>query len=434
MDAEQNPYQTTTAKVAERKAAVAFILLTIFIDVLGIGIIIPVLPGLIKQFLGNDTSLAGQYYGFIGATYALMQFTCAPIMGTLSDRFGRRPILLASLFGLGVDFLIQGCAPNIAWLFVGRLLAGAMGASITTANAYVADVSTPETRARNFGLVGMMFGLGFIFGPSLGGVLGSFHLRLPFFVAAGLALLNWMYGFFVLPESLPREKRAKPNWAKANPLGAISRLNAYPAVAGLAAAFCCMSLAQRGLENVWVLFTNAKFGWDERTNGLTLGLVGLMAVIVQGGLVRPIIARFGERRALLAGLAVSTLAFLGYGLAPYGWMIPCIIVFGSLGGITGPAVQSIVTGTVDPSEQGAIQGALTSLMSLTNIIAPLLFTAGLFSYFTSERAVIRLPGAPLLVGSLLWFTARCIAQRTLRLEPGLMNVGVHHIGGDRGVR
>jgi DHA1 family tetracycline resistance protein-like MFS transporter len=237
---------------------------------------------------------------------------------------------------------------------------------------------------------------------------------LPFFVAAGLALINWMYGYFVLPESLPPEKRGKSDFSRANPLATLNRLRAYPLVAGLAVAFCCMSLAQRGLENVWVLFTSNKFGWTERTNGLTLGLVGVMAAIVQGGLVRPVIARLGERRAMLMGLTVSTVAFACYGLAPYGWMIPCIIVFGSFGGITGPAVQSIVTGTVDPTEQGAIQGALTSLMSLTNIAAPLLFTWGLFSYFTSERAVIYLPGTPFLVGSLLWLTALLIARRVLR--------------------
>ncbi len=322
--------------------------------------------------------------------------------------------MLAALFGLGVDFLIQGFAPNIGWLFVGRVLAGAMGASITTANAYMADVSTSENRARNFGLVGMMFGLGFIFGPSLGGLLGSIHLRLPFFVSAALALLNWLYGYFVLPESLSLENRSSFTRAKANPFRTIGRLSAYPIVAGLSVAFVCMSLAQRGLENVWVLFTGYRFGWDARTNGLALGLVGLMAVVVQGGLVRPTIARFGEPKTLLFGLSVASLVFLGYGLAPYAWMIPCLIVFGSLAGMTGPAIQSIVTGTVDPTEQGAIQGALTSLTSLTNIIAPLIFTTRLFSYFTSPKAVIHISGAPFLVGSLLWLAALFIVRRVLK--------------------
>ncbi len=288
-------------KGEKQQAALVFVLITLFIDILGIGIIIPVLPELVKEFVGGSTALAGWYVGIIGATYALMQFLCAPIMGALSDRFGRRPIILASLFGLGIDFLIQGLAPTIGWLFLGRLVAGMMGASITTVNAYIADVSTPETRARNFGLTGVMFGLGFIFGPALGGLLGGIHLRLPFFVAAGFALVNWLYGFFILPESLPLDKRSSLTLAKMNPLGTVKRLRAYPIVAGLAVAFVCISLAQRGLENVWVLYTGFRFGWNEQTNGLTLALVGLMAALVQGLLVRPTIARLGERRTVSVG-------------------------------------------------------------------------------------------------------------------------------------
>jgi DHA1 family tetracycline resistance protein-like MFS transporter len=399
------------------KAALAFILITLFLDILGIGIIVPVLPELVKQFVGGSTALAGRYVGVIGATYSLMQFLCAPIMGALSDRFGRRPIILAALFGLGVDFLIQGLAPSVGWLFVGRLLAGMMGASISTANAYIADISSPAMRAKNFALVGAMFGLAFIFGPAMGGLLGDIHLRLPFFVAAGLAFANCLFGFIVLPESLPVEKRSSFTLAKANPFGTIRRLRSYPMVAGLAAAFVCTSLAHRGLENVWVLFTGFRFGWDEMTNGLTLALVGLMAAIVQGVLARRVIGRLGERRTVLYGLSISVLAFLCYGLAYQGWMILVIIVFGAFGGLTGPAIQSIVAGEVDPSDQGKIQGALTSLMSLTNIIAPLLFTAGLFSYFTSERAFRQLPGAPFFLGSLLLFVALVIVRRVFRRWP-----------------
>ncbi len=401
----------------KRQAAITFILVTLFIDILGIGIIIPVLPELIKHFVGGSTAKAGWYVGIIGATYSLMLFFFAPVVGALSDRFGRRPVILASLFGLGVDFLIQGMAPTVGWLFVGRIVAGMFGASFTTANAYVADVSTAENRARNFGLTGVMFGLGFIFGPALGGVLGGIHLRLPFFVAAALALLNWLYGLFILPESLAAEHRSTLTLAKMNPFGTVGRLRAYPIVFGLAAAFVCMSLAQRGLENVWVLFTGYRFGWDELTNGLTLGLVGVMAALVQGLLVKPTIARLGERRTVIWGLSISTAAFLGYGLATRGWMIPCIIVFGAFGGLTGPAIQSIVAGAVAPSEQGRVQGALTSLMSLTNVIAPLFFTAGLFSYFTSENALFELPGAPFLVGSLLLLLALGIASRVFARYP-----------------
>lgn len=420
------------SKGDKRPAGMAFILITLFIDILGIGIIIPVLPGLIKEFVGGSTSLAAWYVGIIGGLYSLMQFVFAPVLGALSDRFGRRPILLGSLFGFGIDFIIQGFSPSIGWLFAGRLLAGILGSSITTCNAYVADVSTQENRARNFGLVGVMFGLGFICGPALGGLLGEYSLRLPFFVSAGLALLNWLYGFFILPESLPPEKRSSFTFAKANPFGTLKRLRAFPIVAGLAAAFVCMSLAQRGLENVWVLHSEYRYGWDKFTNGLLLGLVGLMAAIVQGGLIRPTVKKIGERNAVLLGLVISAAAFLGYGLASQGWMVPIIVIFGSLGGITGPAIQSIVSGTVPPSEQGKIQGALTSLMSLTNIVAPVFFTTTLFGYFTCEDDAFfklpfvgteipgppfQLPGIPFLVGSVLLVAALFIVKRVFNRFP-----------------
>ncbi len=393
----------------ERKAAIAFILLTLFIDILGIGIVIPVLPELIQELIQGDQTQASFYVGVIGAMYALMQFLFAPILGALSDRFGRRPILLASLFGLGIDFLIQGFATNIWWLFVGRLLAGVMGASITTANAYIADVSTDANRARNFGFVGMMFGLGFTIGPALGGYLGSFDLRWPFFAAAALALVNWLYGYFVLPESLPKESRSEFKLSNANPFGTLRQLRAYPLVVGLTIVFLCKSLAQRGLENVWVLYTSARFDWDASANGKALGLVGITAIIVQGGLVRPFIKRFGERQAVLFSTAISAIAFAGYGLANQAWMIPGIIVFGSLGGLAGPAIQSMITGSVRESDQGKVQGALTSLVSLTNIIAPLFFTAGLFRFFTSEVAPVKVPGAPFLAGAVLILISLVIA-------------------------
>ncbi len=392
----------------------AFILVTLVIDILGIGLIIPVLPELVKEFVGGDSALAGRYVGVIGASYALMQFFCAPILGALSDRFGRRPILLIALLGLGVDYVIIGFAPTIAWLFVGRIIAGVMGASITTANAYIADVSTPENRARNFGLMGVAFGVGFIFGPALGGLLGGIHLRLPFFVAAGLSLLNFLYGFFILPESLTPENRSGFSWRKAHPWGSIRNLKAYPVVAGLAVAFVFLSLAQRGLETVWVLFTSHKFGWDPRTNGLALALVGVMAALVQGLLVGPAVTHLGERRCVLLGLVVSTLSFAAYGLASRGWVLLAIIVFGSIGGIAGPAIQGMVAGAVSPSDQGKVQGALTSLTSATSIVAPLIFSAGLFSYFTSKDAIVELPGAPFLLGSVLILVALVLLVRLFR--------------------
>ena len=394
-----------------------FIFVTLFLDILGIGIIIPILPELIKEFLGGDVAQAGRYYGVIISVYAMMQFLCAPILGALSDRYGRRPIILGSLFGLGIDYLVQGWAPSIGWLFLGRVIAGIMGASITTANAYIADVSTPATRARNYGFVGAAFGMGFIFGPALGGLLGGINLRLPFFVSAGLALVNWLYGFFVLPESLKPEHRSAVSWRRMNPLASLRRLRAYRLVAGLAFGFLFASLAQRGMESVWVLHAGFRYGWNERTNGLTLALVGVMAVLVQGFLVRPAVARLGERRTVVLGLTVSALAFLAYGLASQGWMVPIIIVFGSLAGVALPAIQGLVAGTVLPSEHGKIQGAFTSLTSLTSIVSPLVFTAGLFSFFTSAAAPVILPGAPFFLGSLLFLVSLTLLARLFRRLP-----------------
>ena len=401
-----------------RKAAIIFILITILIDVLAIGIVIPVLPGLVKELLGENSQQASWYVGVIAASYALMQFTFAPIFGAVSDRVGRRPILLLSMFGLGADFIIQGFAPNVWWLLGGRIFAGIMGASFTTANAYIADISTDENRAQNFGLVGVAFGLGFIIGPTLGGYLGADNLRLPFFVSAALALLNWLYGAFVLPESLTPENRSKSIQLKSlNPFGSISRLGVYPIVAGLATAMVCMSLAQRGLENVWVLFTEYRYGWDRKYNGLMLGLVGVMAMLVQGGMVRPMIKRFGERRTVLGGAMISCLAFFGYAFAFEGWMIPCVIIFGAFGGVARPAIQSIITKEVDASEQGQVQGALTSLISLTNIVAPLFFTSLLFDHFTSETAKFKFAGAPFFAGAILILLAMVIIRRVFKRIP-----------------
>ncbi len=395
-----------------------FIFVTMFIDILGLAIIVPILPDLIGELVGRDASSTGRYLGVIVAVYALMQFLFAPVLGALSDRFGRRPIILISLFGFGIDYLIQGWAPSIGWLFVGRFIAGVMGASITTANAYIADVSTPDTRARNFGFVGVAFGLGFTMGPALGGVLGAIHLRLPFFVAAALALVNWLYGFFVLPESLAPEHRRAVSFRNMNPIASLRRLRAYPLVAGLAFAVLFSSLAQRGMENVWVLHAGYRYGWNTQTNGLTLALVCVMAILVQGLLVRPAVRRLGERRTIMLGLTVSTLAFLGYGLASEGWMVLIIIVFGALAGLAMPAIQGLVAGTVGPSEQGEIQGALTSLTSLTSIFAPLIFTAGLFSFFTSSAAPMALPGAPFLLGSILFAVSLVVLIRLFRRIPG----------------
>jgi len=396
----------------------AFILVTLFLDILGIGIIIPVLPQLVAEMLGGNESQAAAWYGGIAASYALAQFVFAPVLGALSDRLGRRPVLLISLFGFGVNYLLLGLAPSLGWLFVARTLSGVTGASITTCNAYIADISTADNRARNFGLVGAAFGIGFIFGPALGGLLGHLGPRVPFFVSAGIVAVNWSYGLLVLPESLPPERRRAFSLREANPLGGLARLRRYPTVAGLAVAFVCLALSQRGLETVWVLYTRYRYGWQELQNGLALALVGLMAAVVQGGLVRHIVRRIGERATVVTGLSVAVCGFVLYGLATQGWMILGVVVVTSIGGIAGPAIQGLVAGSVSPSEQGGVQGALTSLMSLTSIFAPLISTQ-LFSVFTGEGAPLELPGAPFFAGALFVAVALTVTIRVFRRNPAI---------------
>lgn len=401
-----------------RRAGIAFILVTLFLDILGLGIVIPVLPQLVDGFVAGGPSEAAPIYGVLVASYALMQFLFAPLVGALSDRFGRRRVVLLSLFAFGVDYLVQGFAPNLAWLFAGRLLAGVTGATITTANAYIADVSGPEDRAKNFGLVGVAFGLGFIVGPALGGLLGELGLRVPFFGAAAVALLNWLYGYFVLPESLPPEDRTPFRWRRANPIGGLVGLRAYPLVAGLAFGFVFFALAQRGLEAVWVLYTEHRFGWGELENGLSLALVGITAAFVQGYLVRLVVPRLGERRAILLGLSISVLGFVFYGLATSGAMMLAVIVGSSLGGIAGPSLQGLIAGVVPRSEQGSVQGALASALSLTAILAPLVAT-GLFGAFSGEGAVAPIPGMPFFAGAAFLLLALGQVARTLRRNPDL---------------
>lgn len=382
-----------------RKAGMVFILVTVLLDVLGFGVIIPVLPQLVTDFTDGDPSRAALYYGLIASSFAAMQFLFAPMLGSLSDRFGRRPVILLALFGFGVSYLVMGLAPSLAWLFAARVFAGITGASFTTANAYVADVSDASNRAQNFGMIGAVFGLGFIAGPALGGLLGHVGPRVPFFASAAIVGVNLVYGLVVLPESLPREQRRAFSWGRASPAGGLFNLGRYPLVASLAVSFALFSLAQRGLETIWVLYTRYRYGWMELENGLALALVGVMAAVVQGVLIRKIIPRTGERRAVLIGLGISSAAMVLYGLAPSGSSMLAVVVVGSLGGIAGPAIQGIVAGSIPSSEQGSVQGTLTSLMSLTAIVAPLISTQ-LFSYFTSDGAPLDLPGAPFFSGAL----------------------------------
>ena len=367
-----------------RPPALGFIFITLFLDVLGFGLIIPILPKLLETFHPGDTTKTSLIYGSLVALYSLMQFTFAPVLGNLSDRFGRRPILLGSLFGSAVDYLFLALAPTLPWFFVGRVINGISGASITTAAAYIADISPPEKRAANFGIIGAAFGLGFIAGPALGGWLGENNLRLPFIVAAGLTFANWLYGYFILPESLQPEHRRPFSLAHANPFNALAALRQHPIVLGLSGTFFCLNLAQFTLQSTWVLYTGYRFNWGPRAVGISLAVVGLMAALVQGGLVRMLIPRLGERRAIVFGLSISVVNFLLYGIATQGWMLYAVLTVGSIAGIAGPAAQGLISRNVPPNQQGAIQGALTSIASLCGIIAPPIAT-GLFGYFISAR-------------------------------------------------
>ncbi|HQV98925.1 MAG TPA: TCR/Tet family MFS transporter [Bacteroidia bacterium] len=394
------------------KNALPFIFITMLIDVIGLGIIIPVLPKLIEEMIGGDLSMASTYAGWLMFAYATMQFLFSPIIGALSDRYGRRPVLLISLFGFGIDYLLMGFAPTIVWLFIGRLISGITGASFTTATAYIADISTPEKRAQNFGLIGAAFGLGFIIGPVLGGVLGHYGSRIPFFAAAGLALLNFAYGYFILPESLDKDHRRKFDWKRANPVGSLKRLAHYPVILSLVACLVFIYIASHATQSTWTFYTMEKFKWTERMVGYSLGFVGLMIAIVQAGLIRIVIPKLGQKRSIYLGLSLYVIGFTLFAFATKSWMMFAIVVPFSLGGICGPALQGVMSGQVPPNEQGELQGALTSLISVTSIVGPLMMT-NLFSFFTSANAPIYFPGAPFLMGAVLTIFSVFFAVRSL---------------------
>lgn len=401
---------------ANRKAAMGFIFITLLIDVTGLGLIIPVMPKLIEQLLGiSDISKASQYGGWLTFAYAFMQFICAPILGNLSDKYGRRPVLLFSLFGFGIDYLFLSFAPSIWWLFVGRLIAGVTGASFTTASAYIADISTPQNRAQNFGMIGAAFGLGFIVGPLVGGLLGEYGPRVPFYAAAGLALANWLYGYFVLPESLDKEHRRKFEWRRANPLGSLLQLKKYPAVGGLVVSLVLVYLASHAVQSIWSFFNIEKFNWSPKMIGISFGTVGLLVGIVQGGLIRVINPRIGNEKSVYIGLGLYALGLLLFAFASQSWMMFVFLIPYCLGGIAGPALQSIISGHVPANEQGELQGALTSLMSATSIIGPPMMT-NLFAYFTSAGAPVYFPGVSFLLGSVLMMASAMWAYFALRAE------------------
>lgn len=396
-----------------KKAAIGFIFITLMIDVTGLGLVIPVFPKLIQQLIHGDISQASKFGGWLTFTYAIMQFFFAPVLGGLSDKFGRRPVLLFSLFGFALDYLFLSYAPTIGWLFAGRAIAGITGASFTTATAYIADISTPENRAQNFGMVGAAFGLGFIIGPVIGGLLGSFGPRIPFMVAAGLSFLNCLYGYFVLPESLSKENRRAFEWKRANPSGSLRQLGKYPGLGGLIFAFFLIYIASHAVQSNWSYFGIEKFRWDEKMIGISLGVVGLLVGIVQGGLIRFINPKIGNEKSVYIGLLLYAAGLLLFSLASQSWMMFLFLIPYCLGGISGPALQSIISGNVPPNEQGELQGALTSLISLTSIIGPPLMT-GLFSFFTKPGTPLHFSGVSFFVGSVLMLISAFIAYRTLK--------------------
>ncbi|HUL81046.1 MAG TPA: TCR/Tet family MFS transporter [Gammaproteobacteria bacterium] len=387
------------------------VLSVVYIDMLGIGLAFPVLPRLIEQFQGGDVSLASYTVGGLASVYSIAQFLFAPLVGTLSDRYGRRPVILLALAGMGANYFLIAFAPTL-WLFaLGRMIAGAFGATFTVAGAYLADVTPPEKRAQSFGLIGAAFGFGFITGPALGGVLGDLDLRLPFLVAAGLSLADFAFAYFALPESLAPENRKAVNPRHANPFGALREVGRYSSVLGLMAIFVLATFANRVAEMTWVLFTAYKFHWGTRETGLSLAAVGVMFVIGQGGLVRFVVPRLGERRAILLGLAVSVVTVTLYGVVPRGWMVFPIMAVAAFGWtIAQPAVQALMSRAVPANEQGLLQGALASMTNLTSIVGPPIWT-GLFGFFVSDAAPIIVPGAAFFGSAVVFAIALVVARR-----------------------
>lgn len=413
-----------------RQAAVLFILITVMLDVLSFGIIIPVLPKLVEDFMAGDTAQAASIYGLMGMAWALMQLVCSPIQGALSDRFGRRPVVLLSNFGLGLDYILMALAPDITWLFAGRVISGIASSSFSTAGAYIADVTPPEKRAAAFGMIGAAFGLGFVLGPAVGGLLGASDPRLPFWGAAATSLINACYGFFVLPESLPREKRMNFSWKRANPVGSLVLLRSHHELFGLAAVAFLGYLAHAVLPSTAVLYVGYRYGWGSTAIGFMLAAAGISAMIVQGVLIKPITARFGERKTLLAGLCCGAIGFCVYGFASNGWIYCAGIPVMGFWGLAGPAVQALMTRRVSASEQGQLQGAIAGLSGIASLIGPGLFTQT-FAFFigaSSSQDVPHssfhisnfklwlgpLPGAPFLLASLLLVVGMVLAWRATK--------------------
>jgi len=404
---------TPTFPKPESRAAVLFILITVAMDLIALGIIAPVLPNLIEHFEGGDISRASQMIGYFTLAWATMQFLCSPIIGAFSDRYGRRPIMLLSCFGLGVDYIFMALAPTLGWLFVGRVISGITTSNISTAFAYITDITPPERRAKQFGLIGAAFGLGFVIGPAIGGLLGQHSLRMPFWVAAGLSLANVMYGYFVLPESLAPEKRAKSAWHMANPVGSLKLLQSHRDLSGLATALTIFYLAHNALPTVFVVYTQYRYGWNPRQVGFSLACIGVCAAIVSGGLVGTYVKKFGERFSVLSGLCYGVLGFLGFALAWRGWMLLASFPLIALWGVAGPAIQSLMSRRVDHSSQGKLQGAINSLRSITTMVAPVMFTQ-VFSYAIAPGSRLKLPGTPYFLAAVLLSMSLLVAAYVTR--------------------
>lgn len=395
-------------KQSKKQAAIGFIFITMLIDITGWGIIIPVIPKLIKELINGDISEAAKIGGWLTFAYSITQFLFAPLIGNLSDKYGRRPIILISLFAFSLDYLLLAFAPTITWIFIGRIIAGLTGASITTASAYIADVSTPENRAKNFGMIGAAFGLGFIIGPVIGGVLGQYGSRVPFYAAAILCLLNFIYGYFILPESLTKENRRAFNWKKANPVGALLNLKKHPSLIGLMFALFIVYTASHAVQGNWSYFTMYKFNWNEKMVGISLGVIGLLVGIVQGGLIRWINPKLGNQKSIYIGIALYALGMFLFASATQGWMMFVFLIPYCLGGISGPALQAVISSQVLANEQGEIQGTLASLMSASAIIGPPMMST-IFYFFTHKEAPFQFAGAPFFLGGILMLVSAGLA-------------------------
>lgn len=400
-----------SSPVPTRRPALGFIFVTVVFSVLGFGLLIPVLPALVKQFEGGSLAAGSHSYGTLISVFALMQFIGSPILGSLSDRFGRRKVILIALVGSSIDYVVMANAPSLSWLFVARMIAGLTAGVLATANAYVADVTPPEKRAQGFGIIGAAFGIGFVIGPLIGGLLGSINLRLPFWAAAGCAATNWLYGFFVLPESLDPAHRRNFSWKRANPIGALIALRRFPAVLGLAASYFILNLAQTMLFSIWVLYTGHRYGWGPSQVGWSLMFVGVISSLVQAGLAKRVIARVGDVRGVVLGLGLSITAQILYGVATEGWMIYAIIVFGSCAGIAAPAMQSYITKHVPANEQGGVQGIYSGLASLAGIPGPLIATWS-FGWAVAEGRASWLSGITFFEGAALVLLSLLLAVRS----------------------